>query len=243
MPWSRRELLRTSLSGTVATGLTLALSGCGKTKQAEKGLGAVTSRASLDLLKTYDNLPVRVNNSSKLKAWQIPAVRTWFGEGYKPTLAMLPDGEIVMLWLQAVNLPGNKYTERTPLWRSKDGGVTWSGGGIIQDMIGREHWLTCTSDGVLLTTCSLLVSDINNHDGYDQSYLHRSTDRGRTWQRTLVTVEGLPERNFRNPTRNVVELPDKTLLLGVASRHGCRLRVVFEGWGRDVGQELKGQSE
>jgi photosystem II stability/assembly factor-like uncharacterized protein len=82
-------------------------------------------------------------------------------------------------------------------------------------MIGREQWLTCTTNGTLFATCHLLANDINNKDGFTHSYLHRSTDGGRTWQRTRIGPEGFPPKAVTMCSRKVIELADGTLLLGI----------------------------
>jgi len=82
-------------------------------------------------------------------------------------------------------------------------------------MIGREQFLTCTSDGTLFATCHLLKNDVNNTSGYVHSYIHRSTDRGRSWQRIRIVLDGYDDKFSSRVSRNVLELPDRTLLLGV----------------------------
>ena len=233
MSVTRREWVKTMGIGALGTSIAVPAGFSSTAVTATEGPSGTPAREPK--LKTYDNLPVRVNNPAKLKGWAIPAVRTEFGEGYKPSLAMLPDGELVMVSLSQVMLPGKKFTEQTPIWRSKDGGITWSGPVVAEDMIGREHWLTCTSGGVLLTTCHWLTQDIKNHYGFTPSFVHRSTDRGRTWQRTRIVIEGQPEKLGTVASRNIVELPDKTLVLGVAvntTSYGAlwRSRNVGETW-------------
>src|SRR5205807_7580608 len=92
------------------------------------------------------SLPVRVDNPKRLGAWQLPAERIAIGPGYKPSLAQLPGGDLVMVALFQEQHEG-KLREWTGLWRSKDGGKTWSERQRVKDLIGREQWLTCTSDG------------------------------------------------------------------------------------------------
>lgn len=174
-----------------------------------------------DIVTSFDSLPVRVNNPRRFGTWELPAERVALGPGYKPCIATLPNGELIMVALFGDTLPEGKLREWTGLWRSIDGGVTWSERERVEDMIGREHWLTCTRDGILLTTCHLLPQDVNNKDGYTTSWLHRSTDGGHTWERMRATIEG--EARCGCPTewgsissRNIVELPDGTLLFGVS---------------------------
>src|SRR5262245_60203695 len=110
----------------------------------------------------YTNLPIRINNPRNLGAWQIPAERIVLGEAYKPSMALLPSGELVMVALYQDRLPNNKVREWTGFWRSQDDGRSWTERVEIKDMIGREQWLTATKDGTLFATCHLLAQDINN---------------------------------------------------------------------------------
>ena len=173
-------------------------------------------------MATQQTLPIRVENPRRLPGWQIPADRIPVGipGDYKPSLTMLSDGELVMVALYNEKLQGGKCREWTPLWRSTDGGRTWSERTIVQDMIGREQWLTATSGNVLFASSHILIPDINNHDGNIHSYLHRSVDRGRSWERTKCSIQedkrhGVPQTFGTHTSRNVVELPDDTLLFGV----------------------------
>jgi len=173
------------------------------------------------------SLPIRIKNPRRLPGWEIPAERIPVGRpgDYKPTLAGLPDGELVMAaFHQTGEQRGTDFHEVTSLWRSSDGGRTWSERQDLRDVVGREHFLTCTSDGTLLMTGGIVPADVA-FDGYGStghSYLHRSTDGGRTWSRKRVLIEG--DRRHGAPldthrtrsVRNVVELPDGTLLWGVS---------------------------
>jgi len=86
----------------------------------------------------------------------------------------------------------------------------------VTGLIGREQWLSCTSKGILFATCHILPHDANNPDGHFHGYVHRSTDSGATWERTRIGPEGFPRRVWTTTSRNIVELPDGTLLMGVA---------------------------
>src|SRR5262249_28471269 len=165
---------------------------------------------------TDASLSIRVNNPRRLGAWQLPAEPTALGPGYKPSLARLADDELVMVALYQDQLGGGKVREWAGLWRSADGGRTWSARREAKDLLGREQWVTATSKAVLFATSPLLAADVQNPDGYTHSYLHRSTDRGRTWQRTRIGPEGFPPKASTTLSRNVIEMPDGTLLLGVA---------------------------
>src|SRR4029077_1649922 len=80
--------------------------------------------------------------------------------------------------------------------------------------------------------CHLLAQDVNNPDGYTHSYLHRSADGGRSWERTRITSEGFPSPPEKGTmtSRNVIELADGTLVLGVAVNEfdGGRLAYLWK---------------
>lgn len=179
-------------------------------------------------------LPVRVNNPKRLPGWNLPAGRIPIAPGYKPSMALLPDGTLVMVSLSMEgSVDEGTYIERTPIWYSKDGGETWTNPRIIEDMIGREQWLTCTGDGTLFATCHLLTTDQNNEDNHATAWLHRSTDAGATWERTRATIDGekrcgVPAELGSNVSRNVVELPDRTLLFGVGIGGGYTVNYMWK---------------
>jgi hypothetical protein len=59
----------------------------------------ISCTLSLKAAQNLDNpLPIRVNNPKRLP-WQLPADRIAIGPGYKPSLALLPHGELVMVAL------------------------------------------------------------------------------------------------------------------------------------------------
>jgi len=170
------------------------------------------------------NHPINVIHPRRLPLWRIPAERQALGIAgdYKPTLAMLPDGEIVMASLYMETKAG-EFREYTPFWRSSDGGLTWSDRIILPDVLGREQWLTATSKGTLFMSSHFLPQDAANTENICHSFLHRSTDGGRSWDRTTILLRGderagakLTAGNGGHTSRNVVELNDGTLLFGVA---------------------------
>lgn len=146
----------------------------------------------------------------------IPCTRIALGEpgDYKPCVARLPDGELLMTAFHQHKREGNKVMEQILLFRSQDGGTTWSGPEKL-DLLGREPYLTVLPDGTVFITVHLLANDVRNEWGYTCGFLHRSADRGRTWASIRVESEGISPKANNTLSRNVLRLQDGTLLLGV----------------------------
>jgi hypothetical protein len=104
--------------------------------------------------------------------------------------------------------------EQTLLFRSRDGGKSWSEPEAL-DLLGREPYLTVLRDGTIFHTGHLLANDVRNPHGYTHGYLHRSTDRGKTWETTRVASEEIKPKAGNHTSRNVLEMPDGTLYVGV----------------------------
>ncbi|MDP7693445.1 MAG: sialidase family protein [Vicinamibacterales bacterium] len=168
--------------------------------------------------------PVLVLSPRTIPLWYLPARRIEVGDpgDYKPSLAGLPNGELVM------SADYRKYPDGRPdihaaFWRSSDGGFTWSKREISPVVVGAECCLSSTSDGTLYATTAESDNSVNNDTGTTHSRLHRSTDGGRTW--SIMPIELTDEEwgdiDRRDPThwagcsRNVLELADGTHLLGV----------------------------
>jgi hypothetical protein len=60
-----------------------------------------------------------------------------------------------------------------------------------------------------------LANDVRNEWGYTFGFLHRSTDGGKSWESIRVESEGIKPQATNHTTRNVLQLADGTLLLGV----------------------------
>ena len=66
---------------------------------------------------TIDNsFPIRVDHPRKLGAWTLPAERIFIGSDYKPSLALLPDGELIMV---AVFIFETRHQADSPLALSR----------------------------------------------------------------------------------------------------------------------------
>jgi len=154
----------------------------------------------------------------------IPCERIPLGKpgDYKPCIARLPDGELLVVAFDAAMRVDGKPREDMLLWRSADGGRTWTERTVIP-LLGREPYFSVLRDGTLFITVHFLKQDVRNRKGYVYSLLHRSTDGGRTWQSTEIDwddVPGAPEKATIVTSRNVLELADGTLILGVAAPKG-----------------------
>lgn len=161
-----------------------------------------------------DDIPV--SNRKELTFDSLPAERIALGEAddYKPCIAQLPSGELLLSCFHQHKREGNKVLEQTLLFRSKDGGRTWAGPEKL-DLLGREPYLSVLKDGTVFLTGHLLKEDVRNEWGYTTGFVHRSTDGGRTWKSVRVESEKLKPKASNHTSRNVLELADGTLLLGV----------------------------
>jgi hypothetical protein len=157
-----------------------------------------------------------VANPKTLAADKLPCERIALGapDDYKPCVARLPRGELLLTAFHQHQLDAGKIMEQNLLFRSSDGGRTWNGPEKLS-LVGREPYLTVLADGTVFITGHLLPQDIRNKVGYTHGYLHRSTDGGRTWQSTRVESEGIKPGAGNHTSRNVLELNDGTLLVGV----------------------------
>lgn len=167
---------------------------------------------------------IEVRNPVSLSVDRLAAERIPVGVpgDYKPCIAKLPTGELLLVMFYAHYLDDGNYQEDIILYRSQDGGVTWSQRQVLP-LLGREPYLTVLKDGTVFITVHLLAAEWRNMDGYTHSYLHRSTDGGQTWTTTRLGAEdlpGAPPKGVVVTSRNVLELADGTLLLGVSAPHG-----------------------
>jgi hypothetical protein len=159
---------------------------------------------------------IAVANRAQLAIETLECERVPLGEpdDYKPCIARLPDGELLLTAFHQHREPGNKVREQTLLFRSQDGGKSWSGPQKL-DLPGREPYLTVLPDGTIFITGHLLAQDVRNEWGYTTGFLHRSTDRGGNWQSIRVESELVKPKASNHTTRNVAQLVDGSLLLGV----------------------------
>ena len=163
---------------------------------------------------------IRILNPQALPA-EIRCERISLGEkgDYKPCIARLPSGELLVVAFHGYNLEGGKYREDMILFRSGDGGKTWGERQVLA-LLGREPYFSVLRDGTVFITTHLLRQDIRNKLGYIHGYLHRSTDNGKTWTTLKIGAEDVPgaaPRTWTHTSRNVLELQDGSLILGVSA--------------------------
>ena len=138
---------------------------------------------------------------------------------YKPSLALLPGGDLLLVMFHGVDVGGGKIREDMIHYRSVDGGKIW-GERQVLPLLGREPYFSVLRDGTLFITTHLLPQDVRNRDGYIHGYVHRSNDGGRGWSTLRIGAEEMPgvgEKTWTHTSRNVLELHDGTLILGVSA--------------------------
>ena len=200
--WKSGYLPRAVLLTTAITGF----SGCG---------GDSNSPATVDFPDV-----VNIGNSTSLPA-QIAAQRVPVGVtgDYKPDLVVLPSGEMLLVMFQPVTNPNGTYQENMIMYPSEDGGQTW-GTRVTLPLLGREPYFTQLEDGTLFITASFLAADYRNTEGYTYAIVYRSQDSGVTWTSMPILSGDVPNQPPGTETvtsRNLIQLPDGTLLLGVGA--------------------------
>ena len=160
---------------------------------------------------------VLVQSPRMLGVEKIPCERIPLGEpeDYKACVAVCPSAELLLVMFHQHQKDDGKVLEENLLFRSVDGGKTWSGPKKL-DLVGREPFLTVLKDGTIFMTGHLASRDVRNRDGYVHSYLHRSQDGGCTWSTMRIEPEEFRPRIVSLTTRNVLEMADGSLLLGVS---------------------------
>jgi hypothetical protein len=163
---------------------------------------------------------INVRNPVTLPS-QKPAQRIPVGltGDYKPDLVVLPWGEMLLVMFQPVTNPNGTYQENMIMYRSEDGGQTWGTRDPLP-LLGREPYFTLLSDGTLFMTASFIPEDYRNTEGYIYAIVYRSEDGGSTWTSMPILSEDVgnqPAGTLTITSRNLIQLPDGTLLLGVGA--------------------------
>lgn len=142
---------------------------------------------------------------------------------FKPYIAELPDGEILMSLSHThaeEAVTGGTLTVHPVTYRSPDGGRTWGDGRHVPEMVGAHEPAVTVIDGVVFVTTHFGKPPRNDPiAGRDYLYnvIYRSEDAGRTFEALDITAEflGDPEEDQSESTRNLLRLHDGRIILGV----------------------------
>ena len=162
-------------------------------------------------------------------------------DDYKPCIARLPDGELLLTAFHQHKRDGNKVLEQTLLFRSKDGGRTWSKPEKL-DLLGREPYLTVLKDGTVFITGHLLANDVRNKWGYTHGFLHRSTDARQDVGVDPHRVGRRSSRRRRNHTdakRAATGRRDAAARRRLRRRRRAVFRLAIDRRRQDVGQDAE----
>jgi hypothetical protein len=164
----------------------------------------------------------------------------------QPNLVLLPSGGLLLVMYQPVSNPDGTAHDDMILYRSADGGQTW-GSRQILPLLGREPYFSLLRDGTLFLTAQFLASDQRNTAGYDYAVVYRSSDAGLSWSTLPILAENLPGVAPRTPTRtsrNLLELEDGTLVMGVSagSSSDYLWRSFDQGqtWNKSLASQVQG---
>ena len=190
--------------------------------------------------------PVRVTNPRTIGKTQLVGERIPIGipEDYKPCIARLPGGELLLVAFHAPR-KGGVPEEYTFLYRSSDGGRSWSQRRKL-DVLGREAYFSVTSDGTLFISTHLLPKARGNREGHPQSYLYRSTDQGDSWEAHRIGFEDLQGMDGPGTVatgRNVLELESGVLVFAVGGQGGHEFLWRSEDGGKTWDKSLACQFE
>lgn len=187
---------------------------------------------------TVEDYPLLVVNPARLPA-SLPATISRLPGRYnfKPHIGRLADGRLVMFadhthaeeihTSQNVEHPSRSLTTHAVIYHSEDEGLHWSRGRHVREMIGGHEPSVTVVEDVLFVITSVHGSGWfpSPYAERDHTYVvvSRSMDGGATFTNTIFdrarTGAGVDERI--DTTRNILQLPDGRLWLGLAvgSRH------------------------
>ena len=167
---------------------------------------------------------LRIINPKRLsKSGQIPCNRIQVGGrmGYKPNIIKYDNGELLMANFHTHGEVFNDgiTCEHIVLHRSTDGGKNW----ISQHydhLWGREPYLNVFSHDVTIITTHFLETDVRNTTGHCTTWIHRSEDRGKTWESQTFDFEMIPDRvSMVYSSRNIIELKSGEYIMGIGCGH------------------------
>ena len=145
------------------------------------------------------------------------------GGGYWPTVALLPNGELIVIARAGAPHAVTHGGSRLQLVRSGDRGKTWSEPVWVaasrpdQDL--RDGWLTQLKDGTLILGFHIYGFNSQNLPDMDHVnlYLTHSRDEGVTWD--VPSQVDISPYTWGNTHGRIVELPSGTLLMHVTAAY------------------------
>ncbi|MBM4029130.1 MAG: exo-alpha-sialidase [Planctomycetes bacterium] len=153
-----------------------------------------------------------------------PAQRTILaaGEAGKPSIVVMPNGDIVLSYIKGYNLANNPPVgERMEIIISSDGGATWSAPvrATQSPHNDREGYLTLMPDGSLVLGYMRVMAHVDPAHPWQGPFLCRSTDGGRTWSEPWqVDISRFcPAGPFGCADRGHIVLPDGRFLFFVGT--------------------------
>ena len=171
--------------------------------------GAAEAEKETKMLNMVEEGFAEIRNPKDLGVTRIPVERVYLGKYYKPNIARLPNNELRIVGMDCE--PDHDFYGKNehPIFRSTDGGRTWSKLAAM-DVARGEPYLVTLRDGALLATGGSSTPE-------GPCFLHRSEDGGQTW--TSLPTATVPGGSSKGPSRNVLELGDGSLMAGFWDRH------------------------
>ena len=151
--------------------------------------------------RVITNEPMEVIHPVQIGARQLEAQRISFGGPgyYKPSIAMLDDGELLLTVAGPREyvyddrpLELQMHHENAFLYRSGDGGITWSEPELLPAHSSKEAHLTVLKNGTIIMNAHCVQKQKTNPRHYGHTVLHRSEDRGRTWTTRDILMADMP---------------------------------------------------
>lgn len=182
-----------------------------------------------------DNLRI-INPKSLSKTGLIPCDRTQVGgrKGNKPNIIKYENKELLMANFHTHYEVFNDgcVCEHIVLHRSADEGKNWKSQ-HHENLWGREPYLNVFSNDITLITTHFLITDVRNTKGYCHAWIHRSEDRGKTWESKIIDKKMIPgEVAMTCSSRNIIELKNGEYLMGI----GCGYNNDYIFYSKDQGK-------